>query len=249
MITYVIRTLNSARTLPSVLEKLQAGGARPPVVCVDSGSTDATTTIASSYGAKVISLDHGKFSYGRALNVGFRACDTSWIVSLSSHCIPVFETYHGDFLEVLERMPREVAVVGGQVVHLKKSVSRSRTFLISDDVDSAFFRPHFIGNPNAAYRRNAYIARAFSESLAASEDVDWARWAGRSGLLAAVSYSVPVAYRRPGGVVDFFMKGRREAAQNRMLHGESKDQHAALDLPIQSYFAKIAYRAGRKMKC
>ena len=99
MISIVIRTRNSANTLFQVLKKLspQVGD---ELIIVDSGSTDETLAIASQFGAKIL-FHQGQFNYGHALNLGFAQATNEWVLSLSSHCIPISPAFLEEYRKVL----------------------------------------------------------------------------------------------------------------------------------------------------
>jgi glycosyltransferase involved in cell wall biosynthesis len=67
------------------------------IILVDSGSTDATLSIAARYPIKILSISPEEFSFGRALNLGCRAASNEFIVIASAHVYPV----HQDLLERL----------------------------------------------------------------------------------------------------------------------------------------------------
>ncbi|WP_318286205.1 glycosyltransferase family 2 protein [Limnospira fusiformis] len=58
------------------------------IIIVDSGSTDATVSIASRYPVKIVSIRPEDFSFGRALNLGCRADSGDIIVIASAHVYP-----------------------------------------------------------------------------------------------------------------------------------------------------------------
>jgi glycosyltransferase involved in cell wall biosynthesis len=68
-----------AQDYPSTIE---------PVI-VDSGSTDNTLDIAHKYDCKVINLKSEDFTFGKALNMGYREAGGEIFVNLSGHSIPL----------------------------------------------------------------------------------------------------------------------------------------------------------------
>lgn len=87
----IIRTRNEERWIGETLKRLYAQTYKNfEVVIVDSGSTDATLSIAQKYPVKVIVIAPGDFTYPHALNVGARNANaTSYLVLLSAHSLPV----------------------------------------------------------------------------------------------------------------------------------------------------------------
>jgi rhamnosyltransferase len=82
------------------------------VILVDSGSTDATLSIAESYGAQVVRIPSAEFTFGRSLNFGVRAARRGLVVIASAHVYPVYP----DWLECLLRPfdDEQVALVYGK---------------------------------------------------------------------------------------------------------------------------------------
>ena len=71
------------------------------VILVDSGSSDATISIASNnnwdFHVKIISIEPEKFSFGRSLNLGINEVGSDLVVIASAHVYPVYP----DWLERL----------------------------------------------------------------------------------------------------------------------------------------------------
>jgi len=74
-VSIVIRTLNEAGRLESLLQDIagQAFTGAVEVVVVDNESTDHTPEVARSYGAQVVSMARGEFTYPKSMNMGMEA--------------------------------------------------------------------------------------------------------------------------------------------------------------------------------
>src|SRR5689334_10832863 len=87
MISVVVRTKDSERTIGPLIQGLGSLD-DDELIIVDSGSNDRTIRVAEGAGAKVIRLKT-PFSYSASLNQGFSTAQSPWVLSLSSHCIPL----------------------------------------------------------------------------------------------------------------------------------------------------------------
>lgn len=83
IITVVVPTLNSARTLEWTLFSLAIQqGCQATVIVTDSGSTDGTLELCRRYNVQVIYVAPGNMY--RAINVGIKAANTRWVTYLNS---------------------------------------------------------------------------------------------------------------------------------------------------------------------
>ena len=67
------------------------------IIIVDSGSTDATLSIASRFPVRILSILPEEFSFGHSLNSGCRAATRDFVVIASAHVYPLYK----DWLERL----------------------------------------------------------------------------------------------------------------------------------------------------
>lgn len=80
-LSVAIITKNEATNLPRLFQSLE--GLQPAeIIVIDSGSTDNTVAIATSYGARVIETDWPGF--GEQKNRALQACEQPWILSLDA---------------------------------------------------------------------------------------------------------------------------------------------------------------------
>ena len=63
------------------------------IVVVDSGSTDATLSIASAFDVRIVAISPELFSFGHALNVGIAASSAEIAVVASAHVYPLYDTW------------------------------------------------------------------------------------------------------------------------------------------------------------
>lgn len=83
----VIRFKNSAATLPAVVEALSKQTRQPDLIIgVNNGSTDASASILSSAGARIIDWTK-PYSHPQVLNFALNHCHTDLVLVLSSHTV------------------------------------------------------------------------------------------------------------------------------------------------------------------
>jgi glycosyltransferase involved in cell wall biosynthesis len=207
-ISILIRTYNSERTLEEVLNSLPLR-LDDEIIIVDSGSNDATTSIANRFQARIL---HTRlpFNYSRSLNEGFQVSRNPWILVMSSHCIPVG-------LKLLERMrefaaqadPRVVVAYGGIGLSLPKKIQCGIEIGGMDDWIQGRFR--IGGNCLALYRKDLWSQHQFDENLLTAEDLAWFLWAAENGHLAANVRDAFGLYRNQGSFRHMFRKGLLES--------------------------------------
>jgi glycosyltransferase involved in cell wall biosynthesis len=87
----VIRAFNEERHIGRLLEGIRHQTVQDvEVILVDSGSTDATASIAAQYGAMVVHIPPAEFTFGRSLNLGLAAATCDLVAIASAHVYPVY---------------------------------------------------------------------------------------------------------------------------------------------------------------
>lgn len=171
----VIRTFNEAKRLPDLLGGLKdqkTDGLDVETIVVDSGSTDATVAIARDAGARVLTIDKERFTFGRSLNLGFEAARGDFLVAVSGHCHPV----DGHWLQELTRPladQRAVYAYGRQIGHGVSHFSELQVLKKYFPERSAIPQDgFFVNNANAALLRNVWSQYRFNEELSGLEDME-----------------------------------------------------------------------------
>ena len=99
-LSIVIRCYNEEEHIGRLLSGIMQQTVKDvEVVIVDSGSTDATLSIASRYPIRVVHIAPQEFSFGRSLNRGCAAATGDILVFASAHVYPLYD----DWLEKLVR--------------------------------------------------------------------------------------------------------------------------------------------------
>lgn len=174
LISVVIRTLNEARHLPSLLVGIagqQLGDYRVEVVLVDSGSTDSTLDIAAAHGCRIVHIRKEDFSFGRSLNVGCRAAQGAVLVFVSGHCVPVDDHWLVRLVAPLSQSGVAYSYgrqLGGADTHFSERQIFAKYFPAQSQVPQAGF---FCNNANSALLRSEWQKLPFDEEITGLEDM------------------------------------------------------------------------------
>ena len=218
----VIRAYNEAIHLPRLLEGLSQQTVKDvDVILVDSGSTDATVSIAESFGARVVKIAADEFTFGRSLNLGIRAAQHEFIVIASAHVYPVYP----DWLECLLRPfdDDRTAVVYGKQRGTNLSQFSEHQILRQwfPDEDVPRQPSPFCNNANAAIRRSLWEQHPYDETLTGLEDVAWAKWAQTRGWEVSYAAKAEIIHAHnetPRGILNRY---RREGMAFKRIFPES----------------------------
>jgi glycosyltransferase involved in cell wall biosynthesis len=156
---------------------------RPPneIIVVDSGSTDATLSIASAFDVRIVTIPPERFSFGYALNVGLERASSDVAVFASAHVYPLYNTWIEQLIAPFEHddvavaYGRQEAPPGGQFSEGRLL----RQWFPPHSVDHQ--RHPFCNNANAAIRTSLWERERFDEQLTGLEDLAWAKRAMELG--------------------------------------------------------------------
>jgi glycosyltransferase involved in cell wall biosynthesis len=190
--TVVVRTFNSAETLPALFASLHAQTVPPArVIVVDSGSTDDTVEIAKAANAFVIRYLEKPFNYSTSINLGVYAVRTRFTLVASSHVRMTSSLAMEGMLTVLEGFPE----FGAGYFHPHP---------VRGDILKRITRENFSGtnglfNLAACYRSRMLHERPFRPEVWAAEDMEWSRWLLNQGkeiacIRGCISYENPRGY-------------------------------------------------------
>jgi len=218
----VIRAYNEEKHIGRLLEGLQRQTLKDvEVILVDSGSTDATVSIAESFGAQVVHIRPEEFTFGRSLNLGVQAATREWIVIASAHVYPVYP----DWLESLLRpfKDEKIALTYGKQrgPDFAKYSERQIFHQWYPDESQPKQATAFCNNANAAIRKSLWAKNNYDETLTGLEDLAWAKWAKEQGYEIAYVAEAEVIHvhnETPRGVANRY---RREALAFKKIHPES----------------------------
>jgi rhamnosyltransferase len=217
----VIRAFNEEEHVGRLLSGILEQNLQPTeILLVDSGSTDATLSIASRFPVQVFSVRPEEFSFGRSLNVGCRAASGEVVVIASGHVYPVYP----DWLEQLlaSFADPNVGLVygkqqGGEATRFSEHQVLAKWFPeVSDPRQS---HP-FCNNANAAIRQSLWEKRPYNEDLPGLEDVDWASWAQSQGHAITYCASAEVVHIHNETPRAVFNRYQREAMALKSIRPE-----------------------------
>ena len=222
-VSVIIRCYNEEQHIARLLSGLMKQTVQDvEIIVVDSGSTDATVSIASRYPVKVLSISSDEFSFGRALNIGCRAATGGLIVIASAHVYPVYQ----DWLEQLLApfADPEVALTYGKqrgCDTTKYSEHQIFATWFPDKSGSAQRQSHpFCNNANAAIRRDLWQQYPYDEDLTGLEDLDWAKRVMKSGYHIAYVPEAEIIHVHQETPRRIYNRYRRESIALRQIYPE-----------------------------
>ena len=178
-VSYIIRTYNEARHLPELLSLIenQISDFSYEIIVVDSGSDDATVSIAQAAGANIEAIAKSDFTFGRSLNKGIAASRGEFCVIVSAHCVPTGLSWLNGLLSPLIAQEGIAMTYGRQIGGETTKASEHQVFKAwfpADESDDNR-KSEFCNNANAAIRRSLWEEFPYDEHLTGLEDLDWAK--------------------------------------------------------------------------
>lgn len=183
-VSIIIRAKNEEKYLGQVLQKLKDQTFQDfEIILVNNNSTDNTVKIARKYGAKVVNVQKGKFTYPYAMNLGAKQAKGEYLVYLSGHSIPIKTTFLANGISNFK--DKKVAGVFAYQLALPDANKLERIVYF---IGSLFRRKKYelgkgqihagaLGATNATVRKNLWELRGFDLRFAGGgEDGDWAKY-------------------------------------------------------------------------
>lgn len=172
-VALVIRSFNEERHIGRLLAGVERQDLKPDrIILVDSGSTDATVSIAQQFDrVTVVSITPEEFSFGRALNRGIAACETDIAVFASAHVYPVRTSWLEHLVEPFS--DPDVVISYGRQLGDDRSRFTEQQLFNKWFPDSSWHEQDFPfnNNANAAVRISWWRDHPYDESLTGLEDV------------------------------------------------------------------------------
>jgi rhamnosyltransferase len=186
----IIRAKNAERTLERAIRSVREQHGTAEVIVVDSGSRDATESMARRLADKVLTLRPDEFSYGRALNVGAAAGVADVHVALSSHCWLPDPGWLSRSLRMYDRA--DVAATNGETQnHMGQWLMSGQVHYQS--LADVSMNPHWgMSNHGSTWRAAVWREHRFDETLTYAEDKEWALRVMRAGWTIAFASDLVV---------------------------------------------------------
>jgi len=208
----VIRALNEERHIGKLLTGIKKQTIRNcEVILVDSGSTDSTVEIASSFDTRIVSIDPEEFTFGRSLNRGIKAAVGEYIIIISAHCYPVYPDWLEQLLKPFED-PQIAVCYGKQRGSVTNHYSEKQFFRsYFPDVSQPDQGQPFTHNANAAIRKSLWEQHPYDEQLTGLEDLAWSSWAKEQGYSIAYVSDAEIIHIHEETIKQVHNRYRREA--------------------------------------
>ncbi len=211
-VSIIIRCYNEEQHIGRLLSGIMQQTIRDAeIIVVDSGSTDATVSIASRYPVHVVSIRPEEFSFGYSLNRGCREATGEFLVIASAHVYPVYDDWLERLLAPFDD-PDIALVYGKQVGNEQTKYSEHQVFARwFPDQSQRFQDTPFCNNANAAVRRAVWEQLPYDETLTGLEDIDWAQRAMQQGYKISYAADAEIVHVHDETPKRIYNRYRREA--------------------------------------
>lgn len=192
-VSVIVRARDEAPSIGRCLELLgsqRLDGRALEVIVVDSGSRDATVSLARRHGAAVIALPSSSFTFGGALNLGAANARGEVLVALSAHAFPPDQRWLARLLAQFG--DQSVACASGDAYDPDGSPLAAP---LRQDLALATRRPEWgYSNAAGAFRADLWRRHPFRADLPGGEDKEWAwHWLAR-GYVCVVDPALTVEH-------------------------------------------------------
>jgi rhamnosyltransferase len=175
----IIRTYNEERHIGRLIDGIERQevphGTEIEIIVVDSGSTDATLSIASNREVKIVHIRKEEFSFGRALNIGCAEAKGELLLFASAHVYPLYTDWIAKMTAPFLGSEQVGLVYGRQTGNEQTRFSEQQIFFKWFPRNSNYNQQTpFCNNANCAIRRSQWLVQPFDEDITGLEDLDWA---------------------------------------------------------------------------
>jgi rhamnosyltransferase len=220
-VSIIIRCLNEekhiGRLLAGITEQT-VDEEQVEIIVVDSGSTDATLSIASHFPVKIIHIKPEDFSFGYALNIGCAAATGDILLFASAHVYPIYHDWLELMLQPFAEDEQIGLVYGKQRGNEVTRYSEHQIFHRWFPNQSTRNQQHpFCNNANCAIRRTLWKEQPYDETLTGLEDLDWAKKMLEKGHRIAYQADAAIVHVHEETWKSVYNRYRREAIALRLI--------------------------------
>jgi rhamnosyltransferase len=177
-----ILTKNEEANIGACLEAVfsQKGAEEVEIILVDSGSTDATLSIARGYPIRIEQIPPQEFHHARTRNFAASLGRAPIVINLSGDAIPASDCWLRNIVANFSD-PEVGAVYGRQLPKLGSTVERHDTFetvygeqrIVKDPAhrNGLGYRFYHFSDVNSAIRRSVWESNPYPEDLKMFEDL------------------------------------------------------------------------------
>ncbi|MCB0643290.1 MAG: glycosyltransferase family 2 protein [Phaeodactylibacter sp.] len=223
-ISIIIRCLNEEKHIGKLLSRIMAQQYKQvEIIVVDSGSTDATLSIAERFPTKIIHIKPEDFSFGYALNVGCEAASGDILLFASAHVYPLYNDWLDLMLTPFRQSEKVALTYGQQRGNEITRYAEHQIFAKWFPNESTLNQKHpFCNNANCAIRRTLWKAYPFDETLTGLEDLAWAKNIQELGWQIAYQAKATIVHLHEESWKSVFNRYRREALALRLIMKHEK---------------------------
>ena len=217
-VSIIIRCLNEEKHIGRLLAGiLEQDHKLVEIIVVDSGSSDATLSIASRFPIRIIHIKPEEFSFGFALNKGCEAATGDILLFASAHVYPVFKDWLTQILAPF--LDEKVALVyGKQQGDERTRFSEHQIFAKwFPDISVADQKHPFCNNANCAIRKSLWETYPYDETLTGLEDLAWAKQIQQEGWKIAYQADATIVHVHEEKWKNVYNRYRREAIALRLI--------------------------------
>lgn len=220
-VSIIIRCYNEEKFIGRLLSGIMEQTVKDiEIIVVDSGSNDATISIASRYPVKIIRIEKEKFTFGKSLNLGCAEASGDILVFASAHVYPVYKNWIEEMLAPFDDS-RIGLVYGKQIGNSLTKYSERQIFASWFPNTSNLEQRHpFCNNANAAVRRELWEQYPYDEILTGLEDLDWARRIMEARYKVAYSAEALIVHVHDETLKRIYNRYRREAMAMKHIYPE-----------------------------
>ncbi len=201
-ISIVIRSCNEEAELRKLISSLKSQNysGQLEIIVVDNDSTDGTKEVAKNFGAKVVNIAKGEFTFPKSINLGMANASNELVILTIAHALPV----NNNWLNSAVNYFINDSTVAGVFAHClpnKKHTLAETIFYYPNYFFDKIRGPRIIkkremgimGATNCMLRRSLWEQNNFDESFElGGEDGVWAVWAINQGykIIMDIAFTV-----------------------------------------------------------